>query len=381
LRDLLDQTIRALAPIERPPGSDGERRAAEWIAERLRADGCDVAIETHPVHGGFWKPIGVLSAIAYATELFGRVTVSRIASALAAVALVDEIDCGSYAVRNTLGRRRTAYNVVAEAGDRDADRTLVVMAHHDAAQSGLVFHSGPQRWIGKHFPSVIEKNDTAFPMWWPVVLGPVLVALGGRRLRRVGRVMSALTALTMADIGRHKAVPGANDNLTGVAVLVALAERARNVRGLRVILLSAGAEETLQEGIRGFAERHFDELGRERTWFLNIDSVGSPELTLLEGEGPFRIREYTEEFKDLIAGAATRSGIHLRRGMRAQTSTDGVVPLRAGYRTATLVSINEVKSISNYHWPTDVPDNVNLDTVEDALALADVVVRELGKTQ
>ena len=68
----------------------------------------------------------------------------------------------------------------------------------------------------------------------------------------------------------------------------------------------------------------------------------------------------------------------LRRGMRARTSTDGVVPLRAGYPTATLVSMNEFKSIDNYHWPTDVPDNVNLVTVEQAFPLADAVAREMA---
>lgn len=366
---MLDEVIRALARIERPPGSPGERQAAEWIAERLGG----ARLEEHPVHGGFWKPIGLLSALA----AIGN----RPLAAAAAVGLVDEIDLGTYAVRNALGRRRTAVNVIAERGDPEADRTLVVMAHHDAAQSGLVFSQGPQRWIGKHFPSVIERNDTAFPIWWPVVIGPVLAALGGRRLRRVGRVMSALTALTMADIGRHKAVPGANDNLTGVAVLVALAERIADVKGLRVVLLSAGAEETLQEGIRGYAERHFDGFDRDKTWFLNIDSVGSPELTLLEGEGPFKVREYSVEFRDLIARCAERAGVPLRRGMRGQTSTDAVVPLRAGFPTATLVSVNEFKTISNYHWPTDVPGNVNLDTVGHALTLAEAVVRELAETK
>lgn len=366
---MLDEVIRALAPVERPPGSDGERRAAEWLAERLGG----ARLEEHRIHGGFWKPIGLLSAIAAVGN--------RALAAGAALALVDEIDCGSYVFRNLLGRRATAVNVVAERGDPDAERTLVVMAHHDAAQSGLIFHSGPQRWIGTHFPSVIERNDTAAPMWWPVVGGAALAALGGRRLRRAGRVICGVTALFMADIGRHKAVPGANDNLTGVAVLVGLEERlrARPVRGLRVILLSAGAEETLQEGIRGFAARHFAELPRESTYFLNVDSVGSPDLTLLEGEGPFVMREYTESFKELIDRAGRRAGVRVRRNMRARTSTDGVVPLRAGYPTSTLVSINEFKSIDNYHWPSDVPDNVNLGTVEQALTLAEAVVRELEK--
>jgi hypothetical protein len=367
---MLDDVIRALAPIERPPGSEGERRAAEWIAERIGG-----RLETHPVHGGFWKPVGLLSAIA----AIGN----RPMAAGAALALVDEIDCGSYVTRNLLGRRRTAVNVIAERGDPDAQRTLVVLAHHDAAQSGIVFHPGPQRWVGTRWPEVIEKNDTAVPLWWPVLLGPVLVALGGRRLRRAGRTLCLGSALTMADIGRHRAVPGANDNLTGVAVLVALADRLRErpPPGLRVILVSAGAEETLQEGIRGFAKRHFDSLARDRTWFLNVDTVGSPELALLEGEGPFVIRDYDEGFKELVARCAERAGVKLRRRLRAHTSSDGVVPLRAGFPAATLVSVNQFKAPSNYHWPTDVPDNVNLATVEQALTLAEAVVRELESSE
>ena len=36
--------------------------------------------------------------------------------------------------------RRTTYNVVCELGPADAERTVVLIAHHDAAHSGLVFH-------------------------------------------------------------------------------------------------------------------------------------------------------------------------------------------------------------------------------------------------
>jgi hypothetical protein len=386
-RALLDEVIREIAPIVRPPGSDGERGAAELVAERLRGEGCRVEIETHPIHGAFWSPIAALSALAVAggaAALSGRRALGAVLGAVAGAGLVDEITCRSYLPRRLLGRRRTAWNVVAETGDPGAQRTVVVMAHHDAAQSGLVFHPGPQRWIGEHFPKVIESSDTAAPMWWPTFAAPGLVALGaasGRRgATKTGMALAATTVAAMADIGRRGAVPGANDNLTGVAVLVALARRLREkpVPGLRVVLLSAGAEESLQEGIRGFAERHFAGLPRESTWFVNVDTLGCPILVLLEGEGALRMEEYDEGFKDRVAACAERAGIPLRRGMRARTSTDGVVPMRAGFPTATLVSMNAWKALDNYHWPSDVPDNVELGTVEHALALCDAVVRELG---
>jgi hypothetical protein len=386
-RALLDDVIRALAPIERPPGSSGEREAANWLVERLRAEGCTVSVDEHPIHGDFWSPVAALSALAVAGGLLalkGRHRLGGLLAAVAGAGLYDEITCRTYVTRRLLGRRKTTPNVVAQTGDETADRTVVVMAHHDAARSGLVFHPGPQRFLGEHAPALIEANDTAVPMWWPVLAAPTLVALGaltGRRgLVRTGAGAAALSVLLMADIARHGAVPGANDNLTGVAVLVALARRLRErpIQGVRVILLSAGAEESLQEGIRGFAERHFASLPRETTRFVNVDTVGCPTLVMLEGEGAVRMEYYEEDFKDLAAACAERDGIPLRRGMRARTSTDGVVPMRAGYPTVTLVSMNAWKALDNYHWPTDVPDNVNLATVEQSLDLTDALLREVA---
>ena len=64
-------------------------------------------------------------------------------------------------------------------------------------------------------------------------------------------------------MSRQPVVPGANDNLTGVAVLLEVARRLRRrgrPAGLRIVLLSAGAEEANQDGMLAFARRHFGEL-------------------------------------------------------------------------------------------------------------------------
>ena len=69
----------------------------------------------------------------------------------------------------------------------------------------------------------------------------------------------------------------------------------------------------------------------------------------------------------------------LRRGARARASTDSIVPSRAGYPTATLVSWEpDTKLQSNYHLPTDVPEHVRYDTVATAVTIAEAVARELG---
>ena len=46
-----------------------------------------------------------------------------------------------------------------------------------------------------------------------------------------------------------------------------------------------------------------------------------------------------------------------------------MIPSRAGYPTATLVSITDWRSPANYHLPSDVPANLDYGTVADATRL------------
>ena len=65
---------------------------------------------------------------------------------------------------------------------------------------------------------------------------------------------------------------------------------------------------------------------------------------LVEGEGPVVMEDYFDRrFRDLIARAADRAEAPLRRGMRARNSSDAVIPSRAGYPTAMLVSMDRHK--------------------------------------
>jgi Zn-dependent M28 family amino/carboxypeptidase len=214
--------------------------------------------------------------------------------------------------------------------------------------------------------------------------GPVLVALGGllgsRLLRRAGTAVSIGSAAAFAEIGSRRTVPGANDNLTGVATLLGIARtlRDRPLAGARVLLVSTGSEESFMEGMQAFARRHFHALPRDRTVFVCVDTVGSPHLVILEGEGMLRMREYPEGFKDLVAGCARDQGIELRRGLRFRNATDGLIALIAGFDTVMLGSCNRYKLPDNYHWPTDVPDNVDFSTVRDAVTLCDALVRRVA---
>jgi hypothetical protein len=383
LRDL----VETLASIHRPTASPGERIAAEWVADRMRELGADGArVEREDVHGTFWWPLGLAAgagALAGLMALRGRRLAGGVLAAAAGLAAVDDLPPGKRRLRSALPRRE-ATTVIAELGPPDADRTVVLVAHHDAAHPGLLYHPAIPELVFGRFPWLIERANTSPPLMAPVVAIPALVgggaATGSRRLIKAGMALAGVSIAALADIGLRETVPGANDNATGVAALLAIARalEERPATNVRVMLVST-SEEALCEGMQAFARRHFDALPRERTFFLCLDTLGSPHLLVLRGEGMLRMREYPARSLELLDGTADELGIRLFPNLRLRNATDGVLPLAAGYECASLCSCTRLKQPANYHWPTDVPENVDYGTLADAVRLTEAVVRRLDE--
>jgi hypothetical protein len=375
--------LQELERIYRPSASEGERRAAEWLVGQLGELGAEARIEAADAHGTYWWPLGLgtaLGSLGGLAALRGRRALGAALGAIGAAGIASDFPPHQRRLRAPLPTR-TAYNVVCEIGDPGAARTIVVSAHHDSAHSGLVFHPALPRIADRL--GMIEKIETSPALMAPVVGGPLLVALGAltgiKALTRLGAGLAAASTAAMAEIGARKVVPGANDNGTAVVSLLALAKRLAEapVPGVRVILLSAGAEESFSEGIKAYGERHFGELPTDSTFFLCLESTGSPHLLVLRGEGFLKMYDYPAPALELLDSTAEELGIWLWPNLRLHNGTDGLEPLVAGYETAVIAGCDDLKQPSNYHWPNDLAENVDFSTVADGIRLSEAVIRRL----
>jgi hypothetical protein len=386
------ERLGELCSGERESASEGERRAAEWLAGKLRESGArDVRVEEEPeANGTFWWPIGLLAgagALAgLAARRGGRATraLAALTGAAASALIADELPPGRRRFRRVLPKR-SAQHVFAEIGPPDAERTVVVIAHHDAAHTAFFFNPAITEAIDEIAPWVFQNADTSPPLMWPTVAGPGVVAagaaLGSRKLTGLGTLISAGSAAIMAHIGAGEVVPGANDNGTGciaqIAIARALAERPPE--NTRILFLST-SEEALCEGMGLFMERHAGELPTDRTFFLCLDTVGSPNLLVLRGEGMLKLHEYPAPSLELLDSTADELGIEMPfRNLRLRNATDGIFPLTAGYQCVSVASCTRWKNPSNYHWRTDTPDRVDYGTVADAVRLSEAVIRRLDE--
>ncbi|MBN8867908.1 MAG: M28 family peptidase [Solirubrobacterales bacterium] len=377
--------LETLEKIDRPSASPGEKAAAEWVQGEFAKLGAESRIEVESAHGTYWWPIGIGTALGLAGGIAAR-RGKRLAGALlgaaGAAAIATDFPPRSRPLRKVLPKRET-YNVICELGDPDAERTVVLTAHHDAPNAGLIFHPGIPALVSK--TGLFQHLDTSPMLMAPVIGGPVLSALGGltgsRKVATAGAVLAAGSTAAMVDVGMRDAVPGANDNGAATVALIELVRRfvADPPEGVRLIAVSLGSEESFSEGIKAFGERHFADLPTDSTFFINLEAIGSPFLTVIRGEGFLKMFEYPQEALILADRTAEEEGIELMPNLRIRNGTDGLEPLAAGYPVVSICSCTEHKQPLNYHWPNDTSEFVDFDTVEEAVRLAEAMTRRLSR--
>jgi hypothetical protein len=257
----------------RPAGSDAERRAARQLGDRLEGLGREVVVEPFVVWPAW--PVGLAinailaivgSVLSVSSELLGTALVL-----LATVLTFLDLSGITPTTRRLLGRR-ASQNVVSW-GERERPGALLLVAHYD---------SGPTR---------------TWPLRW--LFWALTVLLGCCVLRVAGMSGTALTVLQflptvvlivyvplLLDIALSPAAAGENDNASGVALVLRLAERVDSLEGFGLHVVFTGSQKAMAQGMRAFLKSHRKQFARDRTVVLNVDGVGAGEIQLTKKEGP-----------------------------------------------------------------------------------------------
>jgi hypothetical protein len=132
------------------------------------------------------------------------------------------------------------------------------------------------------------------------------------------------------------------------------------------------------EGMVAWCDRHLHTLDPATTTVICLDTVGSPHLVALEGEGMLRMRPYAAEALAEVDAAARDTGVDVIRGLWFRNATDGLITLKRGFPTVMLGSVDDLRIPTNYHWPTDTADRVDHSTVADAARLCRRMIERLA---
>jgi hypothetical protein len=368
--------VAALAGMERGSARPGELRSAAWIAERLR----ELGVAGVGIEGFRYQRSYALAHGAHSLAGIAAIARGGLAGALGGLAVLasyeSEVSGRLQWIRRVLPAGRGANVLARIPASRKARGTLVLVAHHDAANTGLVWHPAVTAFGAARHMRRRRVDPFMAPVAAALALGIGGSALGrrssaGRALRALGAGLLAISVAADADVARGATVPGASDNASGVAVVLELVRRLveNPPAEVDVIALLCGAEEAGMGGMADFMGRHAGELPRSSTLVLGLDTLGAGTPIVASGEGTMREHRYPPPAMAVIDEGAAIAGEPSPQRWRIGGWTDPILATFAGVPAASMLSMGP-GYFPNYHRPTDTPENVDWDSVRSCARIA-----------
>jgi len=376
------QHVRYLAETIGPRGSTTpkEAEAASYVSEVLRKLGLEPVIETFTSATSMYYPTLLLYGIVLVGELlflFGGRWGATAALALALPAFVSSILAMAFRPNplSWLLPKGKSQNVWALLSPREEARHKVVLVGHlDTHRTPLLFSSDKWTTLLK---VVVPMGSIS------VVLLLIFFAVGIAETGWLLRVLSLPCALINLGIfllfiqaALTPYTAGANDNASGVGVILNMAEQLKDQLLARtaVWVVFTGCEEVGCYGADAFAKTHREEL--ENAAWIAVDQVGGTGAnpSYLTSE---RFLLTTHSDPGLLTLAESVAAHHPELDARPSSYTgaftEGCIGAKYGFRLLTLLAFTEKGKLPEWHRPTDIVKNVDPEVVEHS----ETFVREL----
>ena len=374
------QTIERLVSFgPRWPGEEGDDAAVDYLAGELRATGREATVERIRVRSANHIALALLAALAVVGSVVsvGSPALGVVILLIVSAAIYADLTGRFSPIRFLTSPRGTA-NVTSRGRLPEARHRIVLTAHHDAARGGLLFARRPNRRRRPTFLSRLAgRIDLVFWFAIAALAAAVVRLVSGWDTNAMSAVqfvptvgLIALAAL-LVDAALARVVPGASDNASGVAAVLEVAGRLerRPSENVDVWVVFTGAKEGFMLGMRAWLDEHADELQKDRTWFVNVDTVGNGQIHHVTAEGFALLLRHDRR----LAAACERLGSHPHVW---RLGTDGVVPVIRGYPSITLCALENGR-IPHFHRPSDTVDNVDPEAVEAAADFVERLVRRI----
>jgi hypothetical protein len=391
------------------PGSPQERARAAMIEKELASHlgAGNVAVEEFTfAPSAFLRSSPIIALFTLIAALLnisvGHLTgVSSWLAAIAALALsiispllfICEGFFG-FELTDPLFKKKQSINVVGtlrKPGTKDVRRLLILSGHHDSAAENTWL-----RFLGYGFYFLAGTWFLGFITL--LVMSTIQLAglvAGNADIVRFGTLGWVLLVYPIAPcilfalfLSRGwkdgGIVPGAADNLSGSALVVAMCRFLVKNPGYlpddtEIRFVSFGSEEAGCRGSRRYVARHLDELKRLDTRLLNYETIAHPEPMVLTSETNGTVKNSPEMVESVVA-AAERAGVPYKlQSATLGTGSDAGPFSRAGLKATTLVGFRMKQQVAFYHQKWDTPEVLTMEPLLNVLKLTFEWVRNGGE--
>jgi len=368
----------------RQPTGEGERKGAEYAKGEFECMGLKPVWETFQSARSIFMPhmLGsFLMLLAFAIFPLGGKATAILSAVISIFIIVNELLELSF--KDNLFRRvvpkgesQNVFAAIPSSGEHSRD--LVLVGHLDTQRTPIFFQSTTWVSIYDRFTMVLFITYIA-----QVVLYTLSIVTRWDWVW-YATIPTAICALIMliffiqADLSQFTA--GANDNATGVGMVLALAEELKSqpLKNTRVFAVCTGCEEVQHYGMIDWYQRHRNELKDPRALVFEMLGVEGPAWLTQEGIiVPFKSNP------ELVSMVEKLSNDHTEwRAYPTKISggnTEMADAARAKVPAITLFGMSREGIAPYWHQVEDTFDKMNPEVMESTWALTWALVSEIDK--
>lgn len=409
----------------RLPGSEGERKYADYMGDKLREIGIEPVKEEFAV-----SPRASIGGIPYA-GWFGLIMSGLVyialgissvwfGMALAGVAVVVWLVFGVFLYKRWFDmffRQKISQNVYGELVPEDGkyDYTIILSGHTDTS------------WTWRHSEHAYDYRDKPIigllMTYGKVGFGAVCVFLligisivmsiiyGGAYFRAdwaietmysesfgifmfVLRFLPIITAIGSCfvimwnDPHEDTASRGAMDNATGCALSYAVMKYYKEnpdkmPKNCRIIDFNCGSEEAGLRGSMAFSREHKNDDMLKNAWNINIDSVADKEYFEVVIQDDWQFTRFDTDMEQMFKDTFAELGIQSKTNGCIHNPVGGCdsTPMtKAGVKSVTFAAQNPMLTYYYHTW-RDMPDRFELETVGDGFEVVTGVIDKIAAFQ
>jgi hypothetical protein len=386
---------RIVAAGPRAACSDGERRAACWARDELRAHGRDARLETFWVRPSREAVYSLHAALVVAGSITS-VWEAGVGLAILGAALLSlggELT-GRARLLRLLWPLRATQNVVAPGPAGDPERVrLVVTANLDAGRGAA---ASSERWtLGRPRRLLRDALPGGLALLWGATA--LLCLLAGLRLNGHSpgglavlqfalTVVAVIAFAALIDGALAEVSPGANVNASGAAVAISLAQELdrTGLRALDVEVVLSGAGDRQALGFERYIRSRQRRLRREQIVVLAVEPCGGGTPGWFERAGLLLPLRMHPRLCQLMTSAAASERQLGARPYRPWAASAAYAARRSGWPAIAIGALDADGRAPRAHQAADVPDAIDdavLDaTLELGLAFVGLLDAELAAT-
>ena len=384
---MIDEITHICTKFEkRGPGSYGEQQACEYMAEQLKELGCDTTYvdEFKENPGSFfgWIYITITCCFLALASYFFMPVLSIVFIVVGLTLCVLQFGLYKKTV-DKLFKEKIGHNAAGfKKPTGEVKRRIIFNGHPDGAWEW------PFKYMFTYLGFDIHMIVCFVGAFY--TLGIAIANLAGAfaenpelgtKLGLWGLVFAPFWFGLYFMWNRNKIVDGANDNLSGcyigIAILKALKDEGIELENTEIGVVLTGSEEAGLRGAKAWCEAHAHEFNDVPTFVYSYDTITQPEYMQVNYRDLNSTVKVDKDVSDLYYEACQELGIYCGKGVVPPLggATDSAAFAQAGMRSTGVTALNHALP-DFYHTRLDTPDALNKECLADCFA-ASVKVLEM----